>query len=149
MSTEYWVILEIVNAANGEVLYAGNIDEIVSVSLTGMSEHERYGYEQGLKNFHDLGMEDLTVDLFSGFYGEHGWRTYCVDFANPNHLRMKLSEDFDDEAQMLEWFLPWVNRIKEVTITGNEPYGDRPRLEMKISKVMLETVVNSTSRREI
>ena len=62
---------------------------------------------------------------------------------------MKLSDDFEDEAQMLEYFLPWANRVKGVTITGNEPYGDRPRLEMKISKVMLETVVTSTSRREI
>ena len=50
---EVWVEVKIVNDETGEILYAGNYDEVTSCSITGRG-NDRYGGEQGLKNYKEI-----------------------------------------------------------------------------------------------
>lgn len=144
---ENWIELEIVNADNGQVLYAGNIDEVVSVSLAGQG-NGRYGYEQGVRNFHNFGLEDLTIDMFTHFNDEYGSSVYCLGETNTNYLRLKLDEYTDPYHDDI--FLEWVRKIKTLTIPYEVGYGDDIKtLNMRINRVFLDRRIVSIVSKEV
>lgn len=77
--------------------YAGNVDEIVSVTLTGWGA-ERYGREQARKVFDAKVKPLLTVDTdeeypefpieFMNFDTEYGSMPYALDSSSTNNLRL-------------------------------------------------------------
>ena len=144
---ENWIELEIVNADNDQVLYAGNIDEVVSVSLTGLGK-DRHGYVQGARNFHNFGLEDLTIDMFTYFNDEYGSSVYCLGETNTNYLRLKLDEYIDPYHD--DNFLEWVRKIKTLTIPKEIGYGDETKtLNMRINRVFLDHRITSKEVKEI
>jgi hypothetical protein len=94
--------------------YAGNVDEIVSVALTGYG-NERYGAKQAMKAFNThvrpLLSEpheeycDLPIE-FSNFNTEHGSSMYNLDSASTDSLRLCIDE-YTTTEMLEEMFAIW------------------------------------------
>ena len=94
--------------------YAGNVDEIVSVALTGWGS-ERYGREQARKVFDAKvrpllkNPEDEYFQLpveFIEFPTEYGNMLYELDSSSTNNLRVGI-DHYTDEEMIKEMFAIW------------------------------------------
>ena len=94
--------------------YAGNVDEIVCVALTGWGA-ERYGEEQARKVF-DVKVKPLSENPddeyselpieFSNFNTEYGLMPYELDSSSTNNLRIGL-DSYADEDSIREMLSVW------------------------------------------
>ena len=94
--------------------YAGNVDEIVSVALTGYG-NDRYGAKQARKTFNThirpllSEPEDEYCDLpieFYNFNTEHGSSMYDLDSASTDSLRLCI-DDYTTHEMLEEMFIIW------------------------------------------
>jgi hypothetical protein len=111
--------------------YAGNVDEIVCVALTGWGA-ERYGAEQARKVF-DAKVRPLLSDVdeeypelpieFMNFDTEYGSSPYALDSSSINNLRMCIDGYASEEMvhEMLDiWGTAYGNGegFMEITVDG-------------------------------
>lgn len=98
--------------------YAGNVDEIVCVALTGFGA-ERYGREQARKVFNekvlpllDQSDEDFDPEYpalpveFLNFNTDYGSMPYALDSSSTNNLRMAV-DGYTDMDQLNELLDIW------------------------------------------
>jgi hypothetical protein len=98
--------------------YAGNVDEIVCVALTGYG-YERYGADEATLVYNDkvapilneMGLEEAPLE-FSLFETEYGLAPYSLDSASTNYLRLGIDSYMNVEA------------IREMIEIWNKAYGD-------------------------
>jgi hypothetical protein len=113
--------------------YAGDVDEIVSVALTGYG-NDRYGSEQARKTFNAAVRPLLSEPHkeycylpieFSNFNTEHGSSMYDLDSASTDSLRLCL--DKYTTAEMLEemfaiWTKAYGNEDGTLSISVDDDY---------------------------
>lgn len=115
--------------------YAGNVDEIVSVALTGVGA-DRYGDKQAQKVFdakmkplldksEDYDEYNLPVE-FSVFSTEYGYMPYALDNSSTNNLRFGIDSYTTDEdvEELLEiWERAYGDDDLNLVITVEDIHG--------------------------
>lgn len=110
---------------DGEVAYAGNHDERMSVFISGHSYLERYGCEQGMKAFKELVKPNVDmIGAFDYMHTDHGENIYQLDPANYNRLYMKFGSHLtlDDVMVMLNKLWPCIEGV----YLSDDPVGANP-----------------------
>jgi hypothetical protein len=126
--------------------YAGNVDELVSVALTGCGA-DRYGCEQALITYNNrlaplVGYLPIEFCMFATEYGES---FYCLDHSDVNKLRFCIdSEHSIEEIQSLIsiWEKAYGNSLEIVV----ENYHDKT---VKIKIIGVELVISTETRIQV
>ncbi|PHS22257.1 MAG: hypothetical protein COA84_13955 [Robiginitomaculum sp.] len=99
-TSEIWLSIGIVHE-NGDIAYAGNYDEIVSVTICGQSEHERFGYENAMVYHNEFVKNHVEPLMFDNFHDdEYGPVMYSLDLPDYNRLLMKFCSTVSVEDVM-------------------------------------------------
>ncbi len=134
--------------------YAGNVDEIVCVALTGWGA-DRYGEEQALKVFdakvrpllvvddEDEDYPELPIEFYN-FKTEYGLKPYELDRSSINNLRLGIDSYATNEMihEMLDiWKTAYDNGQGCMEITVDDLHGSS--VTVKILGFDLVTVVEN------